>query len=717
MSATGASGRVFQFGAFELDERSRDLRKHGVLIKVQDQPFQILMLLLAHAGEVVSREDIRNKLWPDNTHVDFDNAISSAVRKLREALNDSADNPRFIETLARRGYRFIGQIESRPRPEPVATTLSEGLPSQGVLVTVRHGKRMRLLTMAGHFCLVLALAGGLWLWLRPETRTVTLTPLPLTAASGWEGLPSFSPDGNQVAYSWNQNENGNGNNVHMYVKVIGAGSPLRITSSTAPDYYPAWSPDGRNIAFIRNADQPGAIYLIPPLGGTEREVAEGDFVGRVSWSPDGRFLAVGRRNSSIDPPSLDLIAAENGEQLRLTTPPNAKTWDTDPAFSSDGRTLLFTRCRGPYICGLYSLGLSADYRPTAAPRLVSDESGSIWGSAWIPNGNEVIYALSNDAGLNYHLMRLRIGTGARPERLPYAGERVFAPAIAPRAKRLAYTQNLSDQDIWQIQPGKPPQSFASSTRDEYNPQYSPDGKRVAFSSNRSGQMEIWVCDQDGGNLVQLTHFETHSGSPRWSPDGGSIAFDRHLKGSWYICVMASDGGAVRRLTSGEGDEIDPSWSRDGKWIYYSCNRTGRFEIWKTAAEGGKGIQVTRNGGFVSFESPDGQLLYYTKSLDYEPSSGLWAVPVKGGEERKILEFVYQRAFFVAENGIYYVPRPGRDGGTTINFRDVGTGKAREIAHLKMRCSGTLTVSPDRKSILLSVVARSGANVMVVENFR
>jgi Tol biopolymer transport system component len=181
--------------------------------------------------------------------------------------------------------------------------------------------------------------------------------------------------------------------------------------------------------------------------------------------------------------------------------------------------------------------------------------------------------------------------------------------------------------------------------------------------------------------------------------------------------MASDGGAVRKLTSDEGDEIDPSWSRDGNWIYYSCNRTGRFEIWKAPAEGGKGVQVTRNGGFVSFEAPGGQLLYYTKSLDYEPSSGLWAVPVKGGEEKKILEFVLERAFFVAENGIYYVPRPGRDGGTSINFRDFSTGKTREIVHLKVRSSGSLTVSPDRSSVLLSVVARRGANVMVVENFR
>jgi len=108
-------GRKFQFGAFEVDESLGELRKHGVKIRIQEQPFQILVVLLERPGEIVGREEIRARLWPENTFVDFDNAISSAVRKLREALNDSADNPRFIETSTRRGYRFIGQITAPPQ--------------------------------------------------------------------------------------------------------------------------------------------------------------------------------------------------------------------------------------------------------------------------------------------------------------------------------------------------------------------------------------------------------------------------------------------------------------------------------------------------------------------------------------------------------------------------------------------------------------------------
>lgn len=259
------------------------------------------------------------------------------------------------------------------------------------------------------------------------------------------------------------------------------------------------------------------------MGGTERKLADGYFVGGSSWAPDSKFLAIADRESPNGPPSLYRIAAENGERLRLTTPPNAQ-----------------------------------------------------------------------------------------PDRLTYAGDRVTMPAIARSGSRLAYNQSFEDTGIWQVEPRKPARSFLSSTRHEYAAQYSPDGSRVVFSSDRSGQTEIWTCNADGRNLAQLTNFAEHSGTPRWSPDGRSIAFDRGLKEGFRIFVMASDGGQPRRLTSDERDEVIPSWSRDGNWIYYASNRSGHFQIWKAPAKGGKEIQVTRNGGWTAFESYDGKSLYYTK---------------------------------------------------------------------------------------------------------
>jgi Tol biopolymer transport system component len=186
------------------------------------------------------------------------------------------------------------------------------------------------------------------------------------------------------------------------------------------------------------------------------------------------------------------------------------------------------------------LDLSIGYRPRGAPRLVREETGDIRGVAWTADGKEIVYVLADYGWGNYHLMRIPVRSRALPERLWYAGEQWgMGVAIAPRGNRLGYVKNLYDSDIWRIQGQTPPQTFIGSTRLELSPEYSPDGKRVVFCSDRSGQMEIWVSDTEGGNPEQLTNSEEFSGSARWSPDGRSLAFDRHLKQGWHVFVMAS----------------------------------------------------------------------------------------------------------------------------------------------------------------------------------
>ena len=575
-----------------------------------------------------------------------------------------------------------------------------------------------------------AVGWGLWQRPREEAKAVALIPVPLTAASGWELDPSLSPDGNQVAYSWR--ETGDPVN-HINVKLIGEGKPVRLTSGSHFDFGPVWSPDGRTLAFRRIPIPPGGkynavyagmyagvhagmdvgIYTIPALGGGEREVAEGPFVSGMTWSPDGRYLAVGESQPQTESSSLSLVRVENGERLILTKP-TAKTKDTDPVFSPDGRLLLFTRTRGRYHSALYFLDLADGYRPSGDPRLLRQESGDILGSAWTANGGEVVYALSQGAGPNYHLMRIRAEAGSQPVRLLNTGEQSLLPSIAAHGNRLVYVQRLADVDIWQVKAGTPPTRFVSSTRWESSPQYSPDGQRVAFSSDRSGLQQIWVCDRNGEDPVQLTHLEAGpSGTPRWSPDGHWIAFDHQEGDRWRIYVMASDGGQVHRLAQDAGDSIIPSWSSDGKWIYYSNNQTGRHELWKRAFQGGEGIQLTHNGGWVAFESRDGQSLYYEK----ETAPGLWVRPVGGGEEKRVLESVASRNFFVMDDGIYYIPYSIADGSTAVRFRSfVKPHEDMEITRVKDVWQG-LTVSPDRKTILFSAFARVGTNVMVVDNFR
>ncbi len=676
----------------------------GSASSCRTSPCRSLWLLVEHAGELVTREQIQNKLWPPGTYVDYDNAINSAMRKLREALGDDSGDPRFIETFARRGYRFIG-------------TLKDALPAQtGPATSAPRKSKRGLITGTCIAFLVLAVVAGGW-WLmraRPEVSVAPLTPVPLTAAQGWEFDPSLSPDGNQVAYAWRQAASAVS---HIYMKLIGGGSPLQLTTDLHEDVSPAWSPDGRTIAFVRVLGPVNRIYVVPALGGAERQVAEGGF-SFVRWSPDGRFLTFTEQHTQPDSWSLSLVGVDTGEKLVVARAPDAKTEFWFSSFSPDGRLLAFTQCSGFTRCGLYLVDLAAGYRPSGTPRLLLEQNGGIFGTAWTANGREFVYVSSDYQGSgnpvgNVNLMRVRAKAGSQPQRLTFAGEEAYSPDVAQRGNRLAYVHRSGVDSIWQVQQGKPARSFISSTRSEWAPQYSTDGKQVAFSSDRSGLDQIWACDQDGGNPVQLTHFDTgNSGSARWSPDGRWMAFDHQEKDGWRIYVMAPDGGQIHRLAEDVGDSVIPSWSGDGKWIYYANSRTGRFEIWKRKARGGQGMQLTHNGGLVAFESGDGRSLYYQKD-EYE---GVWVLPAGGGEAKQVLDAVWYRTFVVVDDGIYYIPFPTAKGGS-VRFHSFATGKDNEIASFIQQPGQGLSVSPDRKTILFPLEVQNGSNIMVVDNFR
>jgi Tol biopolymer transport system component len=242
---------------------------------------------------------------------------------------------------------------------------------------------------------------------------------------------------------------------------------------------------------------------------------------------------------------------------------------------------------------------------------------------------------------------------------------------------------------------------------------SPDGKRVAFCSDRSGFPEIWVADPDGQNPVQLTAMGAYSGSPRWSPDGERIAFDCNVSGHFEIYVGNASGGRSTRMTNGPGDSAIASWSRDGKWIYFRSLRSGGNQVWKIPSAGGEPVQVTRNGGFCAAESADGASLYYTKA---DNVSGLWVMPVAGGEERRVLESVKLRAFAVAKDGIYFLA-PGPSNGTLLQFHNPATARTITLGAIEKPVFLYLDVSPDGRSLLYSQHDQEVQDLMLVENFR
>jgi Tol biopolymer transport system component/DNA-binding winged helix-turn-helix (wHTH) protein len=716
------------FGAFEVDLKTGEVRKHGLKIRLQEQSFQILAMLLDRPGEVVTRNQLREKLWSANTFVDFDHSLSAAINKLRTALSDSAENPRFVETLARRGYRFIAPV-IRPGEPGVVRSPAANVESRRQWWVLRH----RTLA-SGAALVVLVCAAALVVWFgrsRARVSETLLTPIPLTSYPGVQSAPTFSPDGNQVAFCWDGEKQ---DNTDIYVKLVGPGRPLRLTSNPAEDCRAAWSPDGRSIAFLRQL--PGGraeVLLIPALGGPERKLAETPNASWApAWSPDGKWLVIVDKDSATEPDALFLLSIESGEKKRLTSP-SAVSGDGGPAFSPDGRTLAFVRIASVMtqqlgqFSDVYLLSLSPNLTPEAAPTRLTFDNWNTVGIAWTANGREIV--VSSGPISNPSLWRVAADGSNKPQRLASLGQGIGYPAISRQAPRLVYAQSSFDSNIWRVElPGPHNKGiplhpkgapFITSRRVDANPQFSPDGKRIAFTSgrlSRSGSNEIWVCDSDGSNSVQLTSLGAEAGTPRWSPDSQRIAFDSNVEGRWEIYVIHVNGGKPRRITLGPGNSDAPSWSRDGKWIYFVSNRDGRDQLWKIPAEGGDSVRVTRNGGTNGFESSDRKFIYYAKG---RYGTGLWKIPTEGGDETQVLDsLVGLQDFVVVEAGIYFIPTPAAGAASSsINFLSFASGKIRPVAPTDRPAGGGLTVSPDGRWILYTQLDHDVSELMLVESFR
>jgi Tol biopolymer transport system component/DNA-binding winged helix-turn-helix (wHTH) protein len=703
--SANSPSRIIRFSTFEVNLHTRELRRRGQRVRLQEQPFQILAALLENPGALVTREDLCRKLWPSDTFVDFDHSLNAAIKRLRDALGESAETPIFIETLARRGYRFIGNVEV-----PAATSTVQ--PRSWQLLSLRNAVGAGLAV----FALVL-----FFLYYGHSLRSKAGQPtiIPAVTNVGEKYTPSISPDGQRLAFAWN---GGAGPYFSLYVKIVGTEELLRLTNQASSiDFNPVWSPDGRYIAFCRILKGQTGIYFIPTLGGAERRVREALWdeqaftqilpdANRLSWSPDGKLLAFSDRAARDEHPSISLLSLESLEVRRLSSPPPSKG-DFNPAFSPDGRTLAFNRGSGGFQ-SIYTVPVSGGQEQ----RLASGAAYN-WGLAWTADGRDIVFA---NTGLNSGwLWKMRFG-GGEPEPLPY-GQEGSEPSI--RGNKLVYVRQTANFNIWSRKLGSllssgTPDKFISSTRMESGPQFSPDGSKIAFESTRSGFFEVWMCRSDGSGLVQLTHFNSHTGTPRWSPDGQQIAFDSGVGGNLDIYVIDSRGGQPRRLTNEPSHEVVPSWSRDGRWLYFASDRTGDWEVWKMPSAGGPAAQVTHHGGFAAFESPDDRFLYYAKGLTVP---GLWRIPTDGGEESEVigtLEAGYWGYWAVLEDGIYCLDTTTTKPG--IAFFDFTTRRTTRVFDLQnppARLVPGLAISPDKKTILYTQLDALNSDIMLVENFR
>jgi len=731
-----------RFGVFEVDVRSGELRKAGVRLTLQEQPLQVLAMLLERPGEVVTRDELRKQLWPHDTFVDFDHGLNAAVNRLRDTLGDSASSPRFVETLPRRGYRFIAQVnlaseglartQASPDHDGASDHAATGAGSPPRVAATAPQSHPRVWLAA---CLVLGSLAATGVWWFARTPALANAPgekpmhlVPIAIPSGVPTSATLSPDGNAAAFAWWSGKRGDG--WRICVTSIGSGTMMGVTperpAEQGDDYFPSWSPDGRSIAYIHHDGQTTAgdsasganhVYITSPLGGGEHRVS--DFrvaAGRMSWSPDSTFIAAMHDSGAADHLSagIYLVPLDGSKPRRMVSTPAGAS---HAILSPEGRDIAYVFCEVETSCDVYAAHLDHDYAQIGSTHRVSKtEIFGIKGLSWTADGRDLVYG----AALPRRLWRTPATGTQSPEAVEIGGFSATDPDIGRAGHRLAFTRKEVDENIYVFAVGNSVSPFLTSSFRDIDPEYSPNGTRVAFASARSGALEIWVANTDGTHARQLTNSGGHvTGSPHWSPDGRYLAFDgadndTRLR-AWTI---DAEGGTARQLTSGPGEQCQPTWSADGAYIYYSSDARGQPNIWRTPSAGGPAEQVTHTGaGKRAVEARSGRYLVYQSATGRAP---LLLLRSGSTAAKQLVACVRQTAFTIADDWVYYVGCENSDS-PALHRLDPLTGRDQVLGLLPniVESEPHISVSPDARGVLYTrlMSPEKSYSLVLIENFR
>jgi Tol biopolymer transport system component/DNA-binding winged helix-turn-helix (wHTH) protein len=712
----------FKVGDWLVQPEVGTLIKGETSVQLEPKVMEVLVYLARNPGKVLPKERIIQAVWTD-TFV-TDDALKYAIVELRKALEDDARDPRFIKTLPRRGYQLIAPVEIRGTPEVDKTLRSNHFRPQS--------DRRRFWLIGLVFTLIF-ISAALTMsivylhYLNTGGNTIALEFFPLTSYPGSETDPSFSPDGNQIVFSWNGES---ADNQDIWIKSLNSESmPYRLTTHPGIDRSPVWSPDGQWIAFLRGRTglegRPLAsagkvsVLLISSSGEPEKElieIYESHCYGTcLSWTKDNRWLVIPDQIHPGGTTALFLLSIDTLEKVPLTNPPEETDGDLYPAISPDGETLAFARTSGFRFGDIYQLSLSEDLRPIGQEERLKTVAGQLWGLSWSADGDEIIYS----AGFwpQAKLQKIKVNDPDNVTAIPSPGMETQHPAISRRQNRLAVTLVQVDFDIWQLeipQPGEaanPPKKLIDSTLVDWLPQFLPDG-RIHFGTNRTGTLEGWICEEDGSNQVRFSPGGQFS-SASWSWDGEWIVFSTlNEKEFWDLFLVGAEpGDKPKKITSYPLTDPDPRWSRDNRWIYLDFKTSGKIQTWRIPVDVGESQPILEPGCYGAVESPDRQYLYYRRV----GAIGLFRSLMDGGAEEQIIGEAGLLNWEVVENGIYYVAKV--ENLWAIKFLDTANGSVRIFARDEKNIGWGFSVSPDQRYILFDQESDLSSDLFLAENFR
>lgn len=661
--------RRAQFGVFEADLEAEELRRSGVRVRIQSQPFKLLAVLLEHPGQVVSRETLQQELWDSETTVDFDHGLGIAVNKLREALGDSADNPRFVETLARRGYRFIAPVTVLD-PPPVAP-----IPAAPAAAAPRQ-PRLALWIVGGFAFGFFALA--LFFALRPPLRKpyhvaqITFSGHIVSNDLDVESFSSSASDGTRIYFS--NMENGNPV-LAVALAANGEISRFNLPSEIGAPLIGSLSPDGSQLV-VRSHLRPEPeqpLWTVPTLGGDARRVSN-VLAHDATWMPDGNHLLVASGNQLI------VMGVDGSDPHPFLSTAGLAFW---LRWSPDGSRLRYTlRNPGKQTSELWEVNADGSNPHPLLPGW-SQPASECCGS-WTPDGNYFVFQSSHGGHSEIWMLREKPWYLARrePQQITNGPLEFQAPSTTPGSDRIYFIgadgqyqllRATAPRKTGRLTPPDGP-SFTSLDQNLSTAalaQYSHDGKWVAWVN--AADNSLWRSRIDGTERIELTNPPLRIFMMRWSPDDQRLALMAEAPGKpWKIYLVDADGGKLTPILDENRNEADPAWMPDGKSIIFGRvpDRMGNDQpkaIYLLNLETRNIVEIPGSKGLFSPRlSPDGRYiaampLDQRALLLYDQSTRHWTTlttrgvgdPTWSNDGR----FVYFQDFLETGKPIYRVAVP------------------------------------------------------------
>ncbi len=659
------NGRHLRFGVFELDTTTGEVRKHGVRVRLQDQPLKFLLCLLETPGEVCTRDHLIRRIWPEGTFVDYDRGLNSAATRLRQVLGDTADAPRYVETVDRKGYRFIAPVEHilHPKGSLVSATIEAGRPllqqnpAPNEQVSDNHRKSWHLWPYLAVLGVGLTAGVGLGWWrahqpgLKPLVRlNVDLDP-EMTAT----GSLALAPDGARLAVVVRSQDG----KIRLATRRLDQ-DHFMLLPGTEGASSPFFSPDGQWIAFFAD----NKLKKIGVQGGMPVALGDAPTIMRGprlrlpagSWGENGDIIAM------LNPSSgLTRVASAGAPPTPLTKPKGADNEvDTWPQVLPGSRAVLFTRHKGDYdSANLEVLSLKTGEYKTVL-------NGGFFGR-YLPGGYLVYMRRNTLFAVSFDLSTFAV-VGTPQAILEDINSRLADWSFDfSQNGSFAYINHAAEPQrslFWIDKAGRILPLPAGPEASVASPRFSPDGSRLAFSKSIGEQQDICVLDLKRGAVSRLTAPPGVNDMPVWTPDSLNIIFRSVDQPKPGIYAVRADGSAeahrLLELTSGEGPSsvspdgkwlamwavgkiwiapvqtvgrdvsvgkpvlflqarfnptvpgrMAPAFSPDGRWLAYCENESGQLEVYVVAFPGPGGKwRVSTAGGMFPVWSHNGQELFF-----------------------------------------------------------------------------------------------------------